>query len=355
MVRPAFDSLSPELQKVFDPTKEKTWIIVAKGLAPLPPPIMIQAWAYMLEDSDTARKESAAKSLQTFPQASLVPVLKSALPTWALDAVGELRQSQEDILEAILLNEGTSNDFVLRVSKTCSERMTTLIVNNQERIIDCPAIVPALESNPHNLKSNTDRLRHFLRLAGITIPGDQSEEPSSSDVELMVDEAFLMTTLEGFDDDEKMKRLSTAGGSGMSDEQRKNLLSYIQTLSIGGRVKLALKGNKEARGYLVRDTNKVVALAVLKSPRITDNEVAVYASMRNISEDVVRAIAVNPVWTKGYPVKIALCFHPKTPLQNSMGFMKFLNMRDLGKLSKDKNIPGALSKASKQLLQLKRK
>jgi hypothetical protein len=133
------------------------------------------------------------------------------------------------------------------------------------------------------------------------------------------------------------------------------LLQFIQKLNVGAKVKLAVKGNKEARSYLIRDTNSIVALSVLKSPRITDAEVAVYASMRNVPDDVIRTISVNSGWTRNYQVKLALCFHPKTPLQYSSSMIKFLNLRDLVKLSKDKNALGPLVKAAKQLLAVKRK
>jgi hypothetical protein len=235
------------------------------------------------------------------------------------------------------------------VAGECSEALTQVIVNNQERIIERPEIVKRLEANPNNLKSNTDRLRHFLKLSGIRIPG---EDVATEEVDLLqedsgLDQKFLEAIADGVELVETGKVLTEA--------EKLNLVQFISKLSIGGRIKLAMKGNKEARSILIRDSNKLIAIAVLKSPRITENEVAHYTTIKSLSEDVVRTISVNPAWTKNYGVKLGLCFHPKTPLQYSISGMKFLTLRDLQKLCRDKNIPGPLTKAAKQLLNLKRK
>lgn len=349
VVIPKFEDLGPDLQKIFDPQKAKLLPMIAKGAAPIPPQILVSAWCYMIECGATELADTARDTLLKYPEAMLKPVLQGSLPAWALYTLGKLLSKNEDLLECILLNEASPQALFVEVASICSERMTLLIVNNQERIIESPEIVRALESNPRNLKSNTDRLRHFLKLAGVVMPGEASES-----IELMaMDEAALEKEfLESLGDPDKEDKMASFG---LSDEQRTNLMSFIMNLSIGAKIKLAFKGNREARQILIRDTNKLVALAVLKSPRINEMEIAFYAGIKNICEDVIRAISVNPIWTKHYPVKLALCHHPKTPFQQSVALIKFLNLRDLTKLTKDRNIPGPLQKASKQLLSVKRK
>ena len=48
-------------------------------------------------------------------------------------------------------------------------------------------------------------------------------------------------------------------------------------MKVGSRVKLAMLGNKEERGVLIRDASKVVSSAVLASPKLTDQEVELIA------------------------------------------------------------------------------
>jgi hypothetical protein len=347
MARPQLQDLSSDLQKIFAPEKAKMLPFIAKGAAPLPPPILVSSWCYLLDEVNTELAQTARQSLLKYPESMLLPVLQSELPAWVLSTLGSIFKSNDNFLEAILLNANTPNELFIEVSPTCSEKIATLIVNNQERIIEIPEIIRSLESNPKNLKSNTDRLRHFLQLAGVRIPGEQvKQEVELMEEDLSLNKDFLDALEKGVDFVEK--------GS-LTEEQKLNLLQYIATLSIGGRIKIAMKGNKEVRSILIRDTNKIISLAVLKSPKITDNEIAHFAALKSLSEDIVRTIALNPAWTKNYGVKLGLCFHPKTPLQYSIPLIKFMTMRDLQRLSKDKNVPGSVQKAAKQLLQLKRK
>ncbi|MDB5037981.1 MAG: hypothetical protein JWQ35_1509 [Bacteriovoracaceae bacterium] len=349
MARPQLQELTPDLQKIFDPEKAKMLPFIAKGAASLPPPVLVSSWCYLLEELNSELASVARNSLLHYPEKMLLPVLQSELPSWVLGTLGKIFLSNEIYLEAILLNEKTPNDLFVEAASHCSERISTIIVNNQERIIDRPDIIKSLETNPNNLKSNTDRLRHFMKLAGVRIPGEAMGE----EVELMkedeaaLDKEFLDAIADGID--------LAASATALTEDQRQSLLQFISKLTIGARIKLAMKGNKEARSVLIRDTNKLIALAVLKSPKITENEVAHYSALKSLPEDVVRVIANNPQWIKNYAIKIGLCFHPKTPLPNSVSLIKYLNIRDLMKLSKDRNVPGPLGKAAKQLLSTKRK
>jgi len=353
-MRPELSELDLPLQKILDPSKAKVLMMVAKGAAPVPPPLLVASWCYLSDDSTVEIAEAAQKSLLEYPEKMLIPVVKGELPSWALHHLGQKFSGKDQILEAVLLNEATPNAFFVEIAKSCTEKFTTLISNNQERIIDCPEIVKSLEENPRNLKSATDRLRHFLNLAGISIPGEPPLPDDPAGDEKIED----VIPKEGVDAEEEGENVDEAGLTEEEVEKKKKRVSlnqYIMTLSVGARVKLGFKGNREARSILVRDTNKIVAMAVLKSPRLTDNEIARFATMRNVADDVIRGIGANVTWTKAYAVKMALCLNPKTPFNQSLGFLKFLNFRDLQRLTREKNIPGSLRKSSKELLNSKRK
>lgn len=355
--RPPFTEIGPDLQRVLDPAKGKALLMVAKGVAPLPPPILVSCWAYLIDDADTQLSEAAQKSLAEFPEKMLLQAVQEELQAWVLYKIGVRFKAKDELLEAILLNNATPHELFIDIAPSCSEKITVLITNNQERIIECPEIVVALEKNPKNLKSNTDRLKHFLHLAGIQIPGERAAVEDKPADELKVEALVGADLPEGTEPDaatEDEKQLASMG-SALTEDEKVNLQKYISKLNIGGRVKLAMKGNKEARQFLIRDTNTVVSLAVLKSSKITENEVAHYAALRNVSNDVIRTIARSAVWTKSYAVKFALCLHPKAPIQFTVPFIKFLSLRDLTKVSKDRNIPSPLKKASKELLSVKRK
>jgi hypothetical protein len=116
------------------------------------------------------------------------------------------------------------------------------------------------------------------------------------------------------------------------------------------RLKAASKGSKEMRSILIRDPNKMIAAAVLSSPKLTLAEVESFAKMTSVSDDVLRAIAHNRAWVKKYTILMGLTKNPKTPLTMSMNMMARLNDKDLGMLAVDRNVPEPLRIAARKRL-----
>jgi hypothetical protein len=132
------------------------------------------------------------------------------------------------------------------------------------------------------------------------------------------------------------------------DERRASIVQKIASLNVAGRMSLAMKGSREERAVLIRDPNKIVAAAVLSSPKMNEAEVEAIAKMANVTEDVLRSIAMNRAWTKNYAVVYALVKNPKMPVALSMNFLQRINDRDLKTLSTSRNIPEALRIAARK-------
>jgi epoxyqueuosine reductase QueG len=98
----------------------------------------------------------------------------------------------------------------------------------------------------------------------------------------------------------------------------------------------------------------MISLAVLKNPKLTENEVLNYAQQRNLVEDVPLAIAKDTRWMRNYQIKLAIVSNPKTPLSVAINFLPHLRDNDLKILSRDKNVSSILSRAAHNTL-LKRK
>ena len=124
-------------------------------------------------------------------------------------------------------------------------------------------------------------------------------------------------------------------------------------MSIAQKIKLATLGNKEARSFLIRDTNKLVCTAVIRSPRITDGEVLNCATNKAVNEEVLRIIYNSREFTKNYKIKMALLKNPKLPLAVGMKFLGTLRENDLKELSRDKNVPSALQGMAKKMMDKK--
>ena len=132
------------------------------------------------------------------------------------------------------------------------------------------------------------------------------------------------------------------------DEPRASTVQKIAALNVAQRMSLAMKGTREERSVLIRDPNKIVAAAVLSSPKMNEAEVEAIAKMANVTEDVLRSIAMNRAWTKNYAVVYALTRNPKMPVALSMNFLQRINDRDLKTLSTSRNIPEALRIAARK-------
>jgi hypothetical protein len=135
-----------------------------------------------------------------------------------------------------------------------------------------------------------------------------------------------------------------------SEEAKAGALQKIAALNPAQKVALAMKGTREERGILIRDANKIVAVAVLSSPKITETEVESIAKMASVSDEILRIIALTRAWVKSYNIVAALTRNPKTPVAISMNLLSRLNDRDLRMLSSDRNVPDILRITARQKL-----
>jgi len=126
------------------------------------------------------------------------------------------------------------------------------------------------------------------------------------------------------------------------EEQRQSMEQKLRDMPVGKKIKLAYMGNQSARKILVRDPNKVVAAAVVKSGRMTPNEVASFAGNKNLHDEVVRLIAENKEYVRKYPVQVALVNNPKCPAPLALRLMQNLHKRDLQQLANNKNVPSVI-------------
>lgn len=144
---------------------------------------------------------------------------------------------------------------------------------------------------------------------------------------------------EGLDEVDEAKRSET-------------MLQKLQNMSFTDRVKAAMRGSREVRAILIRDPNKLIATSVLSSPKVSESEIAAYAKMATVSEDVLRTISMNRTWLKNYGVVHALTKNSKTPLGISLNLMNRLTERDIAGLSTDRNVPDPLRIAARRRIAL---
>jgi len=130
--------------------------------------------------------------------------------------------------------------------------------------------------------------------------------------------------------------------TGEAPDDTQSITQRLAQMNVPQRLKRATKGSREERSILIRDPNKMIAIAVLSSPKLTTSEVESIARMTSVSDEILRTIAMNRGWTKNYNVVWALTKNPKTPVQLAMNMMSRLAERELRTLSTDRNVADIL-------------
>jgi len=151
-------------------------------------------------------------------------------------------------------------------------------------------------------------------------------------------------------DEEFPPELTAEDGHGKHEQVAQSLYGRILGMSVPEKIKLATVGNREARSILIRDANRVVAQAVLDSPRLTIDEVAGFAANKNLPAEIIGIIAGRKEFLKNYGVRLALVNNPKTPVPTALHLLETLSERDLKNISKNRNIPSVVKQAAVRAL-----
>lgn len=330
--------------------------MAARGMAPLPPADLVVAQFVLTFDPDEKIQAAAKTGLEKLDDRIANAVLsKTDIPGPVLGHLALLHAKRDDWIESLLLNPSTPTHAFLAVAEQCSEAISELIANNQARLLKQPEIARALLANPSTLKSTGERVVDFLVRNGVMLEGLRDfddallrldhkarvEAVQSIDIPPeMLDQRFL----DSGDDAEEHGERRLIEEDEEADEAPQTIEAKLRVANVAEKVAYATKGNKSVRSILMRDTNRIVALAAITSPAITEPEVIAAAQSRNVHADIIGHICRDKKsnWTRIYAVKLALVSNPKTPLPDAMKMTPLLNKRDLRLLSKSKNIPAGV-------------
>jgi hypothetical protein len=332
--------------------------LAAGGALPLPAVELATVLFALVHDPDDEVKARARRSLESLPPAVCDAVLSGETHPAVLAWLAHAHKDDAAKLERIALNPATDDRTFVFLASAPHKRVVEIVANNQTRLLRCPEVVEALGENPLTGRSTIDRILAFL---GFEKPAaevhEDATDPPPFEPEELTDEAAA-AALRAFlgDDADAFARDLIEEHEGELDEQAQgNLFALVQKMTVMQKIKLARMGNKEARGLLIRDRNKLVATAAIRSPKLTENEVESFAKARNLSEEVMRIIAANREWTRNYHVKLNLATNPRCPVQMSLKFLNFLHERELRSIMKSKDVPSAVSTHARRLLQKKGK
>ena len=347
-------------------------------------------------------------------KASLAAASDPQTPREVLDYLISPENLRPKLLPALLENpsvaEGVLAKFALSASR---ESIQTML--QSARVKSCNGVLDVLRSNPYLRKEESEEIGRLLSKGDPAEPGDTSEvevgeaptvaepeaessrqdaseipdetvsayltehaaevaaeegkafQPTGGIVDLLGADYFPVSEVSEIGSAADKTQASAPGSAAAAasksaqgkrtqpagEPKRENALQKINKLDVKGRIQLALKGNKEERSLLIRDGTKVVALAVLDAPKISDGEVEKIASQKNVLEAVLRQTPLKRRFMKNYIVVRNLVFNPRTPLDLSLGLVKNLLVQDLKNLSGNKEVSDTIRKLGLKMFKQK--
>jgi hypothetical protein len=332
-------------------------LMAAQGALPLKPSDLAELLHHLLSDADAAIGQSASATLMAMPAEEVFPIAKDrdtppALLGWLLST-----REEREIREAALQNPSTPDEAVEGITGFLGEELAELVVINQVRLLRRTSLLEVLEKNTQLNKDQQRRLRELRESFRIGLPGappaaaapaaPPPPEPAAEPVpEVPPAEPPVDVTALNPDD----AVIHFLPEDEREDKEKVSAVQRLYRQNTAQKVITALKGTREERSVLVRDPNRMVATAVLGSPRLTEAEVETFAGMRNISDEILRQIGTHRDWTKKYAVVSNLVKNPRTPIGISLSMVARLNPRDIKGLATDRNVPEVIRKQAQKFI-----
>jgi len=324
-------------------------LLAAQGALPLKPTDLLELLHHLLGDIDREIRDTTAATLAGMPVDELLPIFKDRETPAAVLAWGLKARAERELREVVLQNTSLPDEAIEAEAPTLPTELAELVVINQMRLLRRTSLLEALESNPG---LNNDQRRRLRELRETFRIGEQAvappQPPAAPEPAAAEPEPEPLVEADFVSEDEALARY-------LSEEERQheekvNAVQRLYRLNTAEKVITALKGTREERAVLVRDPNRIVATAVLGSPRLTDMEIEGFAGMKSVSDEILRQIGTHREWTKRYGVVLNLVRNPRTPLAVSLGMVARLNTRDIKNVSVDRNVPEVIRKQAQKFV-----
>jgi hypothetical protein len=393
------NSTNPVVKAIIEGTApQPAKLAAARGILPLPQNDLLEVLVFLAKGNDSDLAQNAEETLTTQDFSTLHPVFQSnEIAPQVIDFFATRDNLPTEIYEAIIQNPKTSEQTIAKFARqTISGDLLELISFNQQLLIKHPTIIDAIIANPYRTaeaerraseikreffekERGAQQIANELRAQGKEAAAEFVEKSEFVEETKNINEAFeqavfLAEHIEVFDSEiddswlsldliEELYEETQEQRDAIVDKilgelkieedsvsgERVSMLNKIMRMNMKDRMRLAMKGDREARNILIRDPNRIVAQAVVNNPKITEQEVEKIATMRTVPEEVLRLIAINRAWARNYQIMLKLAQNPRTPISNSMTILTRLQTKDLMAISKNRNVSEAIRKQSFRL------
>jgi len=343
--------------------------MAAKGIAPgiRPAELVLLLVLYAQGDPQGQRDpglvDIASKTLGALPEPVLQGAIGSELAAPAIHELALRYHERVEVLERLLSMPAVDMETVEEIARIGGEAACEWVATNEQRLLANPKIIERLYLNRNTRMSTADRLVELAVRNQVVL-----EIPAWKEVAAAIGEELIMEpTDEASPDDLLFKETRALADQLASDEvdvfdeddegnQRLvdkfiPLQARISMMTPSQKVRTATLGNKEERMILIRDNNRLVAVAAVRSGGFSMAEAEKVAGNRSIAEEVLRIIGSTPEFTQSYVVKKQLAENPKCPVQIAMKLIIHLRENDLRAIARSKNVTGPVKEAAMRHLE----
>ncbi len=315
----------------------------ARGFVPLSPAELVRAVGSMLAQGDAELSPLCEETFRAFDVSSLLGAVQ--MPETRpeqLEAIA-LRTHDRRVLEGVLRHRSVASSTLVRLARHLEADLQDVLITNQARLLVAPEIVESLFENPDlstDIRRRADEFLEEFFLKKERVRG----EPVNEAVE--VEEPVSPVPAP--------EAAATAGGAAAApadEEVSRDVVVRLTSLSVSQRIRVAFRGTREERLFLVRDPNRLVSTAVLKSPKTNEADAEAIANMKSVSEDVLRSVAQRREWMKKYALMAAIVKNPRSPIDVTLPLVLRLSQRDQTALSTDRNVPEAVRVTARRIVQ----
>jgi hypothetical protein len=326
-------------------------LMAAQGLLPLKPEDLVEMWTDLVGDPDEGVRAAADKSLSSFPVAELQPILRSrdtppGVLSWAVT-----HRPEPELREVALQNTSLPDETIETLAPILPQALAELVVINQTRLLRRTSLLVALETNAglsNDQKRRLHELRETFRIGQAqAAPPPAPEAPPAPAAPEPEPEIAPLGDVFLTENEYTVKILSEEE---RQQTEKVNTVQKIYRLNTAEKLITALKGSREERAILIRDPNRLVATAVLGSPRLTEPEIEAISGMKSVSDEILRKIGHHREWTKRYAVCKNLVCNPRTPIGIALTLVPRLMPRDVKAISVDRNVPEPVRKQAQKFV-----
>ncbi len=287
-------------------------MMAARGLVPFGPKDLATALYQLSFDTESEVSKAATARVKDLPDNILAAALESDLDPMVLDWYSGQLLRKGPLIEKILLNNRTHDETFLTLARKLREKELEILAGNQARLLRFPAIIEALYFNRNARMSTVQRLVELAARNGLTLdkvphfdelarsifgepepeaapppavsltpppadegPPDEDDfydeaqpgSPIMSNADMAMDTAFHSAMVEWADedDDDFGEDWEEEALDELDDENDVSDVDMAD-LPINAKIRLATIGTVAHRRMMIKDSNKMVAMAAIGSP-----------------------------------------------------------------------------------------